>query len=161
MKSIFRKISAGLLGWALLLVPAAGIGTAALVATATSAFAVNNPIPGIDIIVRKEPGGSAMRVQTGRDGGFTFAKLTPGTYTLTLDGKSLAMALEKLDPKPTGTKQTILVGILLPAIQKTIVSSRQTFDRAAPKSIAVTFTVPDSPAAAKGLDGKGSLTLMR
>ena len=32
------------------------------------AMAGNNPIPGVDIIVRKSPGGIAIQVKTGADG---------------------------------------------------------------------------------------------
>ncbi|MDP2037615.1 MAG: carboxypeptidase-like regulatory domain-containing protein, partial [Ignavibacteria bacterium] len=40
------------------------------------------PIPGVDIIVRKNPGGIAFTGKTGRDGKFS-AKLEEGNYELT------------------------------------------------------------------------------
>jgi hypothetical protein len=40
------------------------------------------PIPGIDIVVRKQPGGSAIKAVTDNKGGFTFRGLKAGDYTL-------------------------------------------------------------------------------
>ena len=43
-----------------------------------------NPIPGVDIIVKKDPGGHSVAiVQTGKDGKFT-AKLPEGQYELSI-----------------------------------------------------------------------------
>lgn len=46
-------------------------------------FAQAEVIPGIDIIVQKKPGGSAITVQTGADGSFNFTGLEAGNYELT------------------------------------------------------------------------------
>lgn len=42
----------------------------------------NNPIPGIDVVVKKQPGGSAIKAVTDNKGGFTFRGLKAGDYTL-------------------------------------------------------------------------------
>ena len=56
----------------------------ALVMFASSfAFAAINPIPGVDIIVKKKPGNIAIHATTDSTGKFSINKLTPGTYTLT------------------------------------------------------------------------------
>ncbi len=47
----------------------------------------NNPIPGVDIIVRKSPGGIAIQVKTGADGTYKFTRLAPGTYDLSTAGQ--------------------------------------------------------------------------
>ena len=53
---------------------------------------VNNPIPGIDIIVRKEPGGSAFRQdKTGLDGQFEINNLDDGEYKMFVDMPGLYM----------------------------------------------------------------------
>jgi hypothetical protein len=67
-----------------------------------------NPIPGVDVIVRKNPHGSAMKLQTDRTGSFTLGELTPGEYVIELPVDSLRSAIDKLDAKrvagnPTGT----------------------------------------------------------
>lgn len=46
------------------------------------ASAANNPIPGVDIIVQKKPGGQAMRATTDKEGKFVFASLAAGDYWL-------------------------------------------------------------------------------
>ena len=46
-----------------------------------------NPIPGVDIIVRREPGGIAIQVKTGADGTYKFTRLAPGTYDLSTAGQ--------------------------------------------------------------------------
>jgi len=46
-----------------------------------------NPIPGVDIIVRKRPGGIAIQVKTGADGTYKFTGLAPGTYDLSTAGQ--------------------------------------------------------------------------
>lgn len=53
---------------------AACIGTLVL-ASASAALAINDPIPGVDIIVRKNPGGQAVRVGDCQAGGGRVVKL--------------------------------------------------------------------------------------
>jgi hypothetical protein len=60
-------------------------------------FATNNPIPGVDIIVKKNPGGIIVFTgQTGRDGKFT-AKLEEGTYILSLSYNDIASKVVPMD----------------------------------------------------------------
>lgn len=44
----------------------------------------NNPIPGIDVVVRKKPAGNAITQTTGGDGTSTFRQLDAGTYDVAL-----------------------------------------------------------------------------
>ena len=70
------------------------------------------PIPGVDVIVRKKPGGIAIQVKTGADGTYKFTRLAPGTYDLLIPGqpvKSVAVGTDgtlggKLMRNPDGTK---------------------------------------------------------
>ena len=84
-----------------------------------------NPIPGVDVIVKKNPHGIAMKLRTDGTGSFTLGELTPGEYVIELSGDSLRSAIDKLDAKrlPGGTRTSgapsILVGLLLPAVQQT------------------------------------------
>jgi hypothetical protein len=50
----------------------------------SSASATNEPIPGVDIIVKKNPGGKAKKDTTGKDGKFVFANLEAGKYLLSV-----------------------------------------------------------------------------
>ena len=50
-------------------------------------FAMAEEIPGIDIIVQKKPGGSAIQVKSGADGTYKFTRLAPGTYDLSTAGQ--------------------------------------------------------------------------
>ena len=49
------------------------------------ASAASDPIPGIDIIVRKTPGGLAMHATTDKSGKFAFDNLKAGTYELSVN----------------------------------------------------------------------------
>ncbi len=49
-----------------------------------SAQAIDNPIPGVDIIVKKHPGGVAIHAMTDKDGKFVFTNLAAGTYQLSV-----------------------------------------------------------------------------
>ena len=49
---------------------------------------LSKPIPGIDIIVRKKPGGTPSRTTTDAGGAFAFANLEPGEYELALGNGS-------------------------------------------------------------------------
>jgi hypothetical protein len=48
---------------------------------AQNSFATNNPIPGIGIVIKKNPGGGSITVPTGTGGGFSI-KLEEGVYEL-------------------------------------------------------------------------------
>ena len=49
------------------------------------ASATNVPIPGVDIIVRKKPGGNALHATPGKTGTFVFEHLAAGQYTLSVE----------------------------------------------------------------------------
>lgn len=55
---------------------------------ASRALAIGDPIPGIDIVVKKNPGGQKhpISVSTNKDGTYEFKGLTPGNYDLLIDG---------------------------------------------------------------------------
>lgn len=46
-----------------------------------AAFAINNPIPGVDIIVKKNPGGIIMHLTTDENGTLDLSKLPKGRYS--------------------------------------------------------------------------------
>lgn len=52
-----------------------------------AAMASNKPIPGIDIVVKKSPGGIAVSVPTGADGTYKFTGLAAGKYDLSVGGQ--------------------------------------------------------------------------
>jgi len=70
---------------------AALMGASVLVfTTAVTAQTQNNPIPGIDVVVKKQPTGTAMaRGQTDAKGEIVLRDLPAGTYTVVLTGKPL------------------------------------------------------------------------
>ena len=53
----------------------------------------NAPIPGIDVVVKKQPAGGAMKTSTDKSGKFAFSKLEAGTYLVTITPG-------KADPSP-------------------------------------------------------------
>lgn len=59
----------------------------ALAFPGTVALATSNPIPGVDIIVKKNPGGIAVSVPTGADGAYKFTGLAAGKYDLSVGGQ--------------------------------------------------------------------------
>lgn len=48
------------------------------------ASAAIEPIPGVDVIVKKDPGGKAIKATTDKAGTFVFANLEAGKYVLTV-----------------------------------------------------------------------------
>lgn len=80
---------------------------------------INNQIPGVDIIVEKNPGGRATTQTTNSDGTSTLGVLTPGTHSLKLDTKKL---LDARTPGPSGSEPAqpagILISLLIPAVAK-------------------------------------------
>lgn len=69
---------------------------------ANFAMATNSPIPGVDIIVRKRPGGIAIQVKTGADGTYKFTQLAPGTYDLLIPGQPVKLVTVGTDGKFSG-----------------------------------------------------------
>ena len=49
-----------------------------------SAAAATNPIPGVDVVVRKKPGGKAMQAPSDSGGKFVFNNLPAGKYELSV-----------------------------------------------------------------------------
>jgi hypothetical protein len=48
----------------------------------TDIMASSNPIPGVGIVIKRNPGSSTARTTTDKDGNFKFERLEPGTYTV-------------------------------------------------------------------------------
>lgn len=55
------------------------------------AIAQNNPIPGIDVVVKKKPSGTALHVITDKGGRFVVRGLAAGAYTISLQPASSTM----------------------------------------------------------------------
>jgi len=60
-----------------------------LALSGTAAMALGEPIPGIDIVVKKNPGGIPFTTQTGPDGAYQIKGLAPGSYDLSVAGKRI------------------------------------------------------------------------
>jgi hypothetical protein len=81
----------------------------AIIAFSTNmVFATSDPIPGVDIIVKKNPGGIVVfRGQSGRDGKFA-CKLEEGNYELQLSYDQIKRVLsaknKNYDSNPKGCK---------------------------------------------------------
>jgi|GEM_PF-1580864 len=128
---------------------------------------VNNPIPGVDIIVEKNPGGKAAKQATNGDGTSTLGVLTPGTHSLKLDTKKL---LDVRIPGPSGGEPVqpagILIGLLLPAVQKLGEAPQPTtVEHAFPRSVLanakelrIDVVIPDGGGSPKVNWGDGSPT---
>ena len=87
-------------------------------------FATNDPIPGVDIIVRKNPGGIIMHLTTDKTGALDLSKLPKGRYsfevadtsrlpkafvmTFTIPGTAPLVSVPIL---PTKTRGTAKIGI--------------------------------------------------
>ena len=84
-------------------------------------FAMADIIPGVDVIVRKKPGGIAIQVKTGADGTYKFTGLAPGTYDLIIPGQPVKSVTVGTDGTlggklmhPTGSKAAKKGGANLP-----------------------------------------------
>jgi hypothetical protein len=53
-----------------------------LASHASNTLAASNPIPGVGVVIKRQPGSSSARTTTDKDGNFTFEGLEPGTYTI-------------------------------------------------------------------------------
>jgi len=79
----------------------------ALAMTSTAAMAAIDPIPGVDIIVKKNPGGHlVIQAQTSPTGQVQFKDLAPGDYVIEIDGPSLVAAIDKLTPPAPAKKSS-------------------------------------------------------
>ena len=77
----------------------AALACLALALSSTAAMAAIDPIPGVDIIVKKNPGGSiVMHTRTSPTGQVQFKNLLPGDYVIEIDGNTLVKATERLTP---------------------------------------------------------------
>lgn len=64
-----------------------------VVMSASSAWASNQPIPGIDVVVQKKPSGAPIaKGTTDAKGEVTFKELAPGQYTVVLSPKAAEVA---------------------------------------------------------------------
>ena len=81
--------------------------------SANIVFAAIDPIPGVDIVVKKNPGGIVFNGQTGRDGKFA-CKLEEGNYELKLSYDQIKGILSGTDKNyasnPDGYIFTLLLG---------------------------------------------------
>lgn len=69
----------------------------ALAMSGTAAMAANDPIPGVDVIVKSHPAGLIiLRVHTDGSGRARLEGLLPGNYVLTVRDESLAAAMDRL-----------------------------------------------------------------
>lgn len=59
----------------------------ALLLPSVAALAINNPIPGVDIIVKKNPSGIQITTPTGADGAYKLEGLASGSYDLFVAGQ--------------------------------------------------------------------------
>jgi len=114
--------------------------TVGLAVTTTTAFAIDNPIPGVDIIVKKHPGGIVVQTKTDARGNFTIGTLAPGEYEIDVLSWSWGTTSGKLDPNPKSALHVVLVEVLVSSIQSPVVSNQQTVGPG--QSISVRFTVP-------------------
>jgi hypothetical protein len=58
-------------------------------------FATSNPIPGIGIVIKRNPGGGSIKVSTGKEGGFS-TQLEAGEYEVSFSQEQLQSAIGKL-----------------------------------------------------------------
>jgi len=126
----------------------------------------NQPIPGIDVVVQKKPSGGKIITQgTDSSGTTTLGVLTPGTHSVSLDTRKL---LDVRVPGPSGSEPAqpagILIGLLLPAVQKLGEAPQPTtVEHAFPRSflanakeLRIDIVVPDGGGSPKVDWGDGS-----
>ena len=84
----------------------AALTCAALAFTSAAALAGANPIPGVDVIVKKHPIGNSIAATSDADGRITLKGLTPGDYEITISGKTLIVTMDKLAPAAPAKKES-------------------------------------------------------
>lgn len=73
----------------------------AMMVSASGALAAGNPIPNIDVIVKKDSGDVIARSRTDAAGNFSLGVLRAGTYVVELEENSLRRAVMKLGRDPS------------------------------------------------------------
>jgi len=140
------------------------VALAALALSGTATLArQGDPISGIPVGLEHDPGGSGIiaRGVTDGKGQVSFGNLAPGKYLIVIDGKGLAVALKKIDPK--GLPHTIRVTFGLPD-QKPIVSSDLPYNGGDAANLSVRVAVGDvngDSADAKKHNYIGTVTLVK
>jgi hypothetical protein len=115
-----------------------------VVACGSSAFASNTPIPGIDVVVKKKPSGTAVtRATTDAKGEITIKELPAGQYTVVLSGKPGGKGTESAKIKGT----TAVVGLLaLSTGKETVRPTTYTAKEGAGGVLQVDIVIPEGPA---------------
>ena len=80
--------------------------------SANIVFPAIDPIPGVDIVVKKNPGGIAFNGQTGRDGKFA-CKLEEGNYELKLSYDQIKGILSGIDKNFASNPGSYIFTLLL------------------------------------------------
>jgi hypothetical protein len=113
-----------------------------------NASAATNPIPDVDVVVRRKPpkGFPTINAETNDQGVIELPRLQPGDYELVIDAKSLLTATTASDHAPTPQDNPITaINISLPSNPDTVkyppVVKQITAEEAA-AGVAIPFTVP-------------------
>ena len=115
----------------------AALAALALSFSVTAAMATNDPIPGVDIIVKKNPGGLAVVVATtDAKGKFSARVAAPGNYTL-----STACHPKAVCPAYAGTYTITFTGTLSGTPEPQTIATGRTS----------TFMVGKTPAVISGM----------
>ena len=127
---------------------AALCAVAFVVACVPSTFA-SNPIPGIDVVVKKQPAGSAIaKATTDAKGEITIKELPAGRYTIELSGKGTGKGTGK-DTEPAKMHgSTAIVAILALSTGKEPTSRPMTYPvkEGAGGVQQVDIVIPEGPA---------------
>lgn len=152
-----RTIASLLVGAALSLAQIAAIGTAALSVSTTAANASNEPIPGVDIIVKKNPANNlAVHTETDRKGNFNLGHLAPGSYTIQIGQSSWAKAMGASAPGGAPRYANIEVNYLLQRMEgNPIAVVRLPVSHGESSG---TFTIPRGKSADGDAEYRGTLT---
>lgn len=118
------------------------------------------PIQGTPVGLDHDPEGMVTSVKTNGRGVFSMGKLAPGRYILKLSGKDISL------PNTGGTNpQSILIGLLLPAVQKARVVEHAIPGNTPPDKlslrVALTVGKDGSVMALDWGDGKGPVDLAK